>query len=405
MGQSDNKRPKHHQSAIIKKYGRGKGGYRTWFRGEHTNYNPDVAALESPESVGEYVLKGWSPEAPIIDHSTRITAFGSCFAENISNWLSRRSFNVLNKADPASNAYVVRMGEGMVNTFVIKQQFEWAWENKKFEESLWHGYDAEEYSYDETVRQETKAIFDATDVFILTFGLSEIWYDEVSSNVFWRTVPVDAYDPKRHKFRVSTVEENCANILEIRRLISKHRPDAKTILTLSPIPLIATFRNAGCLTANSVSKSTLRVAIDQAMSEAADDSLYYWPSYELVADVFHLPYKQDRRHIRADVIEYILKLFEVTWCKDSEIDETEMLEAFVKAKIDARCLPDDLRPLLKKRKPWPLRKYLSDHSINSDVNVEKAQRETLERLLIAWRKERAVLQASSEQPKENPASS
>lgn len=404
MGQSGDGKIKHGQSATIKRYGRGKRGHGTWFRGEHTNFNPDVATLESPEAVAEYVLKGWTPETPFIDRDTRITAFGSCFAENISNWLSRRSFNVLNKSNPASTAYVVRMGEGMVNTFVIRQQFEWAWENQTFQESLWHGYDAEEYGYDEEVRLETKAIFDATDVFILTFGLSEVWYDEVTGNVFWRTVPIDAYDPKRHKFRVSTVEENCANILAIQRLISKHRPDAKTIVTLSPIPLIATFRNAACLTANSVSKSTLRVAIDQAMREGADDKLYYWPSYELVADVFHLPYKSDRRHIRADVIEYILKLFEATWCSDSEIDEAEILEAFVKAKVAARCLTDDLTPVLKRRKPWRLRKFLSEQRINSDLEVEKTQRETLERLLSAWREERAILEASSKQPSYKEAS-
>ena len=28
------------------------------------------------------------------------------------------------------------MGEGMVNSFVIRQQFEWAWENKVFDQPL-----------------------------------------------------------------------------------------------------------------------------------------------------------------------------------------------------------------------------------------------------------------------------
>ncbi len=370
----------------IKRHGRGKGGHRTWFRGKHTNFNPDIATLSSPEAISEYVLKGWLPAAPAIDHNTRITAFGSCFAENISAWLFKRNFNVLNKSDPASTAYVVRMGEGMVNTFVIRQQFEWAWENKVFKEPLWHGYNAEEYAYDEQVRLETKAIFDTTDVFILTFGLSEVWYDEPTGNVFWRTVPRNRYDPKRHKFRVSTVEENRANILAIHELIRKHRPDAKTIMTLSPIPLIATFRNAGCLTANSVSKATLRVAIDQAMSDVgADGGLFYWPSYELVTDVFHLPYKPDRRHVCGEVIEYILKLFEATWCSDSQIDGDDLLEAFVKAQIAARSLPADLELILDKRRPWRLREFLAEQRISGDPAVAEAQRSTLERLLAVWR--------------------
>jgi hypothetical protein len=28
-----------------------------------------------------------------------------------------------------------------VNSFVTRQQFEWAWENRRFNEALWHGYD------------------------------------------------------------------------------------------------------------------------------------------------------------------------------------------------------------------------------------------------------------------------
>ena len=386
----------------IKRHGRGKGGHRTWFRGEHTNFNPDVATLSSPEAIAEFVLKGWLPAAPAVDHGTRITAFGSCFAENISTWLFKRNFNVLNKSDPASSAYVVRMGEGMVNSFVIRQQFEWAWENKVFEEQLWHGYDAEEYGYDEQVRLETKAIFDTTDVFILTFGLSEVWYDEPTGNVFWRTVPRDRYDPKRHKFRVSTVEENRDNILAIHELIRKYRPDAKTIITLSPIPLIATFRNAGCLTANSVSKATLRVAIDQAMSAAgADREVYYWPSYELVTDVFHLPYKPDRRHVRGEVIEYILKLFEATWCSDSQIGDNDLLEAFVKAQVAARSLPPELEVILAKRRPWRLREFLAERRISPDPAVADAQRDTLKRLLAIWRHERIEQEALHRVESEN----
>ena len=382
-------------SLTIKRHGRGKGGHRTWFRGEHTNFNPDVATLSKPDAMNDFVLKGWRPAKPLINRGTCITAFGSCFAENISKWLHTRDFNVLNKSDAQSSAYVVRMGEGMVNSFVIRQQFEWAWENKVFEEPLWHGYDAEEFGYDEAVRLETKAIFDSTDVFVLTFGLSEVWYDEPTGNVFWRTVPQDRYDPARHKFRVSTVEENHANIMAIHALIRKHRPDAKTIITLSPIPLIATFRNAACLTANSVSKATLRVAIDQALADAGPEGeLYYWPSYELVTDVFHLPYKPDRRHIREEVIEYILKLFEATWCSDSQIGEDELVESFVTAQVAARSLPDDLEIVLAKRKPWRLKEFLDSHPVHPDPEVAAAHRETLRRLLAAWRRERDMREAA-----------
>ena len=364
--------------------------FRTWFRGEHTNFNPKLDQIMAVEGPERFVLHGWLPEEPLIDKSTQITAFGSCFAANISNWLSERNFRVLNRSGDATRAYVVTMGEGMVNSFVIRQQFEWAWENKVFDQPLWHGYKAEEYGYDEEVRQETRAIFDETEVFILTFGLSEVWYDEPTGNVFWRTIPKDVYDPDRHKFRLSTVEENRDNIRAIYDLIRRYRPDAKIIVTLSPVPLIATFRDVSCITANSVSKATLRVAVDEVVREVRDEGhLFYWPSYELVTDVFRGPYKADRRHVRPVVLNYIMRLFETAWCVDNAVGRTELLEAWVRAHVAAGTLPGELQVILARRKPFRLRKFLANADrFHEDEASDNAIRVLLSELLECWRAER-----------------
>ena len=368
--------------------------FRTWFRGEHTNFNPRLGQLMSVDGPENFVLQGWLPDEPLIDKTTRITAFGSCFAANISNWLSERNFRVLNRAEDSARAYVVTMGEGMVNSFVIRQQFEWAWENKVFEQALWHGYKAEEYGYDEEVRLETRRIFDETEVFVLTFGLSEVWYDEPTGNVFWRTIPKDAYDPARHKFRLSTVEENRDNIRAIYDLIRKYRPDAKIIVTLSPVPLIATFRDVSCITANSVSKATLRVAVDEVLREVkAEGHLFYWPSYELVTDVFRSPYKGDRRHVRPVVLNYIMRLFETAWCRDGEVSEAELLEAWARAHVAAGTLPPGLQPILAKRKPYRLRKFLNKARFHEDADADAAMQMLLHRILDIWRDERAAAEA------------
>ncbi|MFN3144248.1 MAG: GSCFA domain-containing protein [Paracoccaceae bacterium] len=359
--------------------------HRTWFRGETTNYNPTIARMAGVSGVPEFVLKGWAPDRPLIEPSTQITAFGSCFASNISKWLSARNFNVLNKSEDAKAAYVVTMGEGMVNSFVIRQQFEWAWENKVFEGSLWHGYNAEEFGYDEEVRLETKRIFDETEVFILTFGLSEVWYDEPTGNVFWRTIPKDVYDPERHKFRVSTVEENKDNMRAIHDLIRKHRPDAKMIFTLSPIPLIATFRDVSCLTANSVSKSVLRVAIDELMREKRDEGhLYYWPSFEIITDVFRLPYRSDRRHPKDPALDYIMTLFEHTWCVETDTPRPSLTQAWVKAQAAAGNLPANLVRIVNRRKVDGLDRFLARETLSSDPKEDKAIRKLLEELRAEW---------------------
>lgn len=318
---------------------------RTWFRGEHTNFNPATINLLPADSVLKYVLHGWTPKNPVIGKNTNVVAFGSCFAANITNWLARRNYSVLtNKEGEYADSYVVRFGEGMVNSFVIRQQFEWAFEGKVFDSELWHGYDAKSFGYDENVRIKTHDIFSKADVFIITLGLSEIWYDEITGGVFWRAIPKDNYDPSRHKFRVSSVDENKENITEIIRIIRKHRPNAKVILTLSPIPLVATFRPVSCITANSASKAILRAAVDEVLREINEpENIFYWPSYEIVMDIFSERWMKDRRHVKKQILDFIMTIFESVWCTG---DSTEM--SICEAWIHARCSTGSLQPILAK---------------------------------------------------------
>jgi hypothetical protein len=314
--------------------------HHTWFRGDNCNYNPVVENMRSETSTFEYVLQGWTPKTPLISPSTKVVAFGSCFANNITEWLAKRSFSVLTQKDGnKSSSYVVRFGEGMVNSFVILQQFEWALENKQPAADLWPSYDAKSFGYDEVARKDTYDLFMAAEVFIITLGLSEVWYDELTSGVFWRAVPQDKYDPSRHKFRVTTVDENRANLLAICALIKRHRPTAKVIFTMSPIPLVATFRPNSCITSNSVSKAILRTSIDETLRLINQpDQFFYWPSYELVLDVFSDRWKPDRRHVKSEIIDFIMALFMQVWCKDYQ-DSIPLAERWLIAQAASGALP------------------------------------------------------------------
>lgn len=293
----------------------------TWYRGDHCNYGPTLEHLENWQGFYDYFLKGFVPDDVKITPSTQITAFGSCFAANISKWLSARNYRVLSKKDEAARAYIVRMGEGMVNTHSIRQQFEWALEGKQPLSELWHGYDAKSFGYDPEVREETRAMFLNTEVFILTLGLSEVWYDKITNEVFWRAVPQENYDPQRHGFRLVRTEENYQNLRAIVELVKKHIPGAKIILTLSPIPLVATFRPMACTSANSASKGSLRMAVDQLISEANGKDVFYWPSYEIVLDGFAQKWKPDRRHVKEPILDFIMTLFEKAWCEGGISDQ------------------------------------------------------------------------------------
>jgi hypothetical protein len=364
--------------------------FRTWFRGETTNFNPRRGDLLDPARVADAIVHGWRPDRPWIAPQTQVTAFGSCFAGHVSDWLSKRHYRILTRDENRKAAYVVACGEGMVNSFVIRQQFEWAWENQVFDQPLWHGYRAEEYGYDETVRQQTRAIFDETEVFILTFGLSEVWYDEPTGNVFWRTIPKRSYDPARHRFRVSTVDENRDNIRAIYDLIRRHRPDARIIVTLSPVPLIATFRDVSCITANSVSKAVLRVAIDEVLRAVGHEGvLHYWPSYEIVTDVLKSPYKADRRHIDGPAVAFIMTLFEHVWCSEDGPPRPSLVNAWARAAASARLLPAELGGYVLRRQPWRLRRWIERQRATPEQGVDPADVALAEAVWQDWARERA----------------
>lgn len=297
---------------------------RSFHRGETVNYHPRRADFDAPNFLEQYLLKGWIPSRPILTKGMKITAFGSCFAANITRHLTSIGFNLSSSRDP--DVYISRLGDGMVNTASILGQFQWALEDKKQAVDLWHGYKAEGYGYDEDIRRRTRDIFLGTEFFIITLGLSEIWYDEETGGTFWRAVPEEAFDPARHKFRVMSFAETKAHIEEIRRLIRRHVPEAKILFTVSPIPLAATFRPVSCLSANLVSKSILRAALDEFLREHEDElnsNLFYFPSMELVQLGFTDAWKDDSRHPIDPVLDTVMKTFEAAFC----VSDTSLADA------------------------------------------------------------------------------
>jgi hypothetical protein len=67
-------------------------------------------------------------------------------------------------------------------------------------------------------------------------------------------------------------------------------------------------RPVSCITANSASKSILRVAVDELMRNNMN-KVFYWPSYEIVKE-FHVDsYMEDGRHIKPEIVKQIMRLF------------------------------------------------------------------------------------------------
>jgi hypothetical protein len=159
----------------------------SWYRGEHTSLIPSKAELSKPNAAERFILSGWLPTAPFVDRRTAITAFGSCFAEHITRHLAERGYNVAGR-DLNLDAHIIRFGEGIVNSFAVRQQFEWALGERDFPDNLWFGPNKEIAAVTPEIRAQTRDVVNATELFIITLGLSEIWYDKRSGDAFWRAI-------------------------------------------------------------------------------------------------------------------------------------------------------------------------------------------------------------------------
>lgn len=128
-----------------------------------------------------------------------------------------------------------------------------------------------------------KHMFETADVFIFTLGLTECWVDAVAGHTYPAcpgTVKGE-FDPERHVFRNLTCAEVVADLETLVAALAEVNPALKIILTVSPVPLVATRTERNVLVASSYSKSVLRAAVGEV--EMRHAHVAYFPSFEIIS--------------------------------------------------------------------------------------------------------------------------
>lgn len=257
----------------------------------------DPAALD-PVVAPKFQI---SPEAPV-------ASAGSCFAQHVMRHLGAAGFNTLvTETAPSflSDALAARFHYGVFSTRSgnvytarqLRQLLERAegtfvpaaepWETADglldpFRPSVGPFRSLAELEGDRTwhlaaVRQMVAEM----SVFVFTLGLTEAWVD-ADGAVFPLAPGVvgGKFDAGRHTFHNFTVAETVADFSTALALIRARNPSVRVILTVSPVPLMATALPRHVLVSTVHSKSVLRVAA-QELSDA-DPAIDYFPSYEIV---------------------------------------------------------------------------------------------------------------------------
>lgn len=147
------------------------------------------------------------------------------------------------------------------------------------------------------------------DVVIITLGYVETWYD-TKLGIYLNTSPPQPLikaEPNRFEFRVLSYNDIMTALHDVHALLLKHRTKPlKMLVTVSPVPLLSTFRDVDVLVANTYSKSVQRAAIDEFIRDA--DGVDYFPSYEFV--ILSNPElawaRGDYRHVSPDLVARIM---------------------------------------------------------------------------------------------------
>ena len=274
------------------------------------NMYPTESQISELNSVDKYIMEGLTPSKPFIKKSDNIITIGSCFTGNISTFLRHNGFNVPILNDEYNgNVPTASFSDEVFNTFILRQLFTLLFDNDNEKNDEYEFVNQHNQKMSLSI-ERTRQAFKKSNVFIITLGISEVWYNKKTGEVYKTAQSVGDYDPNIHDFRVTTVKENFDNLLYVIQLIRKYVKESSIIFTLSPVPLKATFRDVSCNVANTVSKSILRVALEDVLSKFSnEENVYYFPAYELITDFLPKPFETDRRYIGGDTVNFVMTLF------------------------------------------------------------------------------------------------
>lgn len=152
---------------------------------------------------------------------------------------------------------------------------------------------------------------EAADVLILTLGLTEAWQHATSAMqyAFCPGVKLGQFDPAHHVLHVASAEEVMQDLRTLLHVAQKMKPGVKLLLTVSPVPMIATATHRHILLANQASKAAL---LSAALNLAAThEEIAYFPSFEIATGaggrLAH--FAANRRDITAEGVAQIMRVF------------------------------------------------------------------------------------------------
>ena len=274
-----------------------------------------------------------APLAEGLEYGAKIFALGSCFAENISERLSRAKFAIASNPfgvlfNPASIANAIeRLSVGRAFAVCDVTAGRECYFSFDAHSSLDGKTNTEAFAnLNRAVAQGTRSLAES-DWVILTFGTA--WVYEKEGRVVANCHKQPAAEFVRRRLTVEEIVERYSQLFEgaLR--------EKKVLLTVSPVRHIGDGLQENC-----VSKATLRLAVEELVAKYENAS--YFPSYEILIDDLrdYRYYADDLAHPSKMAVDYVWERFCDAVLADGAKAKLPLVEQIVAASEHRPFNPD-----------------------------------------------------------------
>lgn len=220
--------------------------------------------------VKDHIAVNLGSERKFLNKGTRFFTMGSCFARNLAKSLIERGYG----------AFHMEISEYINTTFANKVFVDWL-----------SGVDIDPAIRERIVellppqwsKENTLEIIRTAGVFILTLGVAPAFFDRTTGDfVLPRPSALNSRVlAEKYQFRTTSVQENVDNVLYLLKFIRSISPDIKIVVTVSPVPILASFEFESAVQADCLSKSTMRLVAHEVVNSSNLENILYWPSFEV----------------------------------------------------------------------------------------------------------------------------
>lgn len=259
-----------------------------------------------------------------LEAGMKVFTVGSCFARNIEEELP--GFDLPTRGLALSAEDVEGRPNSSLNEFTpagMAQRLGWALEGRATA-AIGQGYAGDDSAAIDLllakgrprprgrlaqIRGMIDAVYAAlagSDALIVTLGLQECWRDAETG--LWLNRMPDPRDIRRtagrYELHLLDAEASVAMLAPVLAGLIETGL-RRVLITVSPVPMTATFSGQDCVIANSRSKAEMRLTADLLARRFAG-VVDYFPSYEMVLSVGPGGLAPDLIHVRGEVVARVM---------------------------------------------------------------------------------------------------